>query len=107
VKIADFDYHLPPERIAQYPCENRDQSRLMVVDRVSQSLEHYRFRDLPRFLSSRDLLVLNNTRVIPARLYAYRAGRQEKIEVLLLSSLEGDVWEALINPGKKARPGVR
>jgi len=107
VKIADFDYHLPPELIAQYPCEKRDQSRLMVVDRVSQSLEHHRFRDLPRFLSSRDLLVLNNTRVIPARLSAYREGRQEKIEVLLLSSLEGDVWEALIKPGKKARPGVR
>ena len=107
MKIADFDYHLPPELIAQYPCEERDQSRLMVVDRVSQSLEHHRFRDLPRFLSSRDLLVLNNTRVIPARLSAYREGRQEKIEVLLLSSLEGDVWEALIKPGKKARPGVR
>ena len=107
MKIADFDYHLPAELIAQYPCENRDQSRLMVVDRVSQSLEHCRFRDLPRFLSSRDLLVVNNTRVIPARLYAYRAGRQEKIEVLLLSPLEGDVWEALIQPGKKARPGAR
>ena len=107
MKIADFDYHLPPELIAQYPCEERDQSRLMVVDRVSQSLEHHRFRDLPRFLSSHDLLVLNNTRVIPARLSAYREGRQEKIEVLLLSSLEGDVWEALIKPGKKARPGVR
>ncbi len=107
MKIADFDYHLPPELIAQYPCEIRDQSRLMVVDRVSQSLEHHRFRDLPRFLSSRDLLVLNNTRVIPARLYAFREGRQEKIEVLLLSSLEGDVWEVLIKPGKKARPGVR
>ncbi len=107
MKIADFDYHLPPELIAQYPCENRDQSRLMVVDRVSQTLEHYRFRDLPRFLSLRDLLVLNNTRVIPARLYASRAGRQEKIEVLLLSSLGGDVWEALVKPGKKARPGVR
>ena len=107
MKIADFDYHLPPELIAQYPSEKRDQSRLMVVDRVSQSLEHHRFRDLPRFLSSQDLLVLNNTRVIPARLFAYREGRQEKIEVLLLSSLEGDVWEALIKPGKKARPGVR
>ena len=107
MKIADFDYHLPPELIAQHPCEKRDQSRLMVVYRVSQSLEHHRFRDLPRFLSSRDLLVLNNTRVIPARLFAYREGRQEKIEVLLLSCLEGDVWEALIKPGKKARPGVR
>jgi len=107
VKIADFDYHLPSELIAQYPCENRDQSRLMVVDRASQSLEHHRFRDLPRFLSLRDLLVLNDTRVIPARLWAARAGRQEKIEVLLLSSLEGDVWEALVKPGKKARAGVR
>ena len=77
----------------------------MVVDRDSQSLEHCRFRDLPRFLSPEDLIVLNNTRVIPARLFASRQGRQEKIEVLLLRCLEGDDWEALIKPGKKARSG--
>lgn len=107
MKISDFDYPLPPELIAQHPSENRDQSRLMVVDRAGQSCEHHRFRDLPHFLSSSDLLILNNTRVIPARLSAHRVDRQEKIEVLLLGSVEGDVWEALVRPGKKARPGDR
>jgi len=107
VKISDFDYPLPPELIAQYPSEDRDQSRLMVVDRAAQSFQHHRFRDLPRFLSSSDLLILNNTRVIPARMYAHRVNRQEKIEVLLLGPVEGDVWDALVRPGKKARPGTR
>jgi len=107
VKVSDFDYPLPPELIAQYPSEHRDQSRLMVVDRAAQSFEHHRFRDLPHFLSSNDLLILNNTRVIPARLHAHRVGRREKIEVLLLGPVEGDVWEALVRPGKKARPGTR
>jgi S-adenosylmethionine:tRNA ribosyltransferase-isomerase len=106
VKISDFDYPLPPELIAQYPSEHRDQSRLMVVDRAAQSVQHHRFQDLPRFLSSSDLLILNNTRVIPARMYAYRLNRQEKIEVLLLGPVEGDVWEALVRPGKKAGPGT-
>ncbi|MDA2934568.1 tRNA preQ1(34) S-adenosylmethionine ribosyltransferase-isomerase QueA [Acidobacteria bacterium AH-259-D05] len=106
MRISDFNYQLPPGLIAQYPSENRDGSRLMVVDRNSQSLEHHQFRDLPRFLSPKDLVVLNNTRVISARLNAWREGRQEKIEVLLLGCLEGDVWEALIKPGRKARPGV-
>ena len=107
MKISDIDYLLPPELIAQYPSEHRDQSRLMVVDRAAQSIEHHRFRDLPQFLSSSDLLVLNNTRVIPARMYAHRVDRQEKIEVLLLGPVEGDVWEALVRPGKKVWPGVR
>ena len=107
MKISDFDYPLPPELIAQYPSEQRDQSRLMVVDRAAQSFEHHRFQDLPRFLSPNDLLILNNTRVIPARMYAHRVNRQEKIEVLLLGPVEGDVWEALVRPGKKARPGTR
>ena len=107
MKISDFDYPLPPELIAQYPSVHRDQSRLMVVDRATQSFEHHRFRDLPRFLSSSDLLVLNNTRVIPARLHAHRVDRREKIEVFLLGPVEGDVWEVLVRPGKKARPGTR
>ena len=106
MRISDFDYPLPSELIAQYPSEHRDDCRLMVVDRHSQSFQHSRFRDLPGFLSPKDLVVLNNTRVIPARLHASREGRQEKIEVFLLRCVEGDVWEALIKPGKKARPGV-
>lgn len=78
----------------------------MVVDRRSRSFQHSRFRDLPSFLSPDDLVVLNNSRVIPARLHASREGRQEKIEVFLLRRVEGNVWEALIKPGRKARPGV-
>ena len=107
MRVSDFDYQLPPELIAQHPSEDRDDCRLMVVDRRSRSFQHHRFRDLPRILSPEDLVVLNNTRVIPARLYASREGREEKIEVFLLRSFEGDVWEALIKPGKKARAGVR
>ena len=107
MKISDFDYQLPPELIAQHPSEDRDGCRLMVVDRHSRSFQHHRFRDLPRFLSPEDLVVLNNTRVIPARLYASRESRQEKIEVFLLRCLDGDLWEALIKPGKRARAGVR
>lgn len=106
MKISDFDYSLPSELIAQYPSEIRDDCRLMVVDRQSRSFQHGRFRDLPSFLSPEDLVVLNNTRVIPARLYAHREGRQEKIEVFLLRCVEGNIWEVLIKPGKKARPGV-
>lgn len=106
MRISDFDYLLPSELIAQHPSQHRDDCRLMVVDRCSRSLQHSRFRDLPSFLSPEDLVVLNNTRVIPARLHASRKGRQEKIEVFLLRRVEGNVWEALIKPGRKARPGV-
>ncbi len=106
MRISDFDYLLPSELIAQHPSQHRDECRLMVVDRCSRSLQHSRFRDLPSFLSPEDLVVLNNTRVIPARLHASRKGRQEKIEVFLLRRVEGNVWEALIKPGRKARPGV-
>jgi len=106
VRISDFNYPLPSELVAQYPSQQRDDCRLMVVDRRSRSFQHSRFRDLPSFLSPDDLVVLNNSRVIPARLHASREGRQEKIEVFLLRRVEGNVWEALIKPGRKARPGV-
>jgi S-adenosylmethionine:tRNA ribosyltransferase-isomerase len=107
VKISDFTYELPSELIAQHPSQKRTDARLMVVDRTSKTIEHRRFRDLTRFVSSTDLLVLNNTRVFPARLFAHREGRPEKLEVLLLRPVEGPVWEALIRPGKRARPGAR
>lgn len=107
MRISDFDYALPPELIAQRPVEKRDESRLMVVERQTGSLRHMRFRDLERFLSPADLLVLNNTRVFPARLYGRRNGYSESIEVLLLRRCEGDIWEALVRPGKKAKPGQR
>lgn len=106
MEIYDFDYHLPAKLIAQHPNEPRDECRLMVVDRHSCNFQHSRFRNLPDFLSPRDLVVLNNTRVIPARLYASRKGQQDRIEVLLLRCVAGNVWEVLIRPGKKARPGM-
>ena len=107
MKISDFDYRLPSQLIAQHPVEKRDGARLMVVDRASGSLQHSWVRDLPRFISGEDLLVLNNSRVIPARLYGHRESRDERIEVLLLRCLQGDMWEALVKPGKKATPGTR
>lgn len=79
----------------------------MVVDRASESIEHLRFRDLPSLLSPDDLLVVNNTRVFPARLSAKRGGSREQLEVLLLRQSQGDVWDVLIRPGRKARPGNR
>lgn len=107
VKISDFDYFLPPELIAQHPAPRREEARLMVVDRHSQSIRHSRFAALPQFISDQDLVVLNDTRVFPARLYGRCAGRQGRVEVLLLQRLETDVWEALARPGKRFQPGVR
>ncbi|MFZ5825576.1 MAG: tRNA preQ1(34) S-adenosylmethionine ribosyltransferase-isomerase QueA [Bacillota bacterium] len=107
MKLSDFDYHLPEELIAQRPVEPRDASRLMVVDRHSGALSHRYFRDLPEFLKPGDALVLNETRVMPARLMGQREGTGGAIEVLLLKRLEQDRWETLVRPGKKARTGQR
>ncbi len=107
MRISDFEYDLPNRLIAQYPSQRREESRLMVVDRGSQTMEHRQFADLSRFVSPTDLLVLNNTRVFPARLYAHREGRQEKLEVLLLHKVRDGVWEALVRPGRKAQLGTR
>ncbi len=105
MKLSDFDYDLPPDRIAQQPCPVRDQSRLMLLDRHTGTIEHRRFRDLPDLLLPDDLLVLNDSRVIPARLFAHCSGRAGRVEVLLLRPTEKRVWQALVRPGKKARPG--
>ena len=107
MKFSDFDYDLPYELIAQYPQRRREGSRLMLVDTASESIEHRRFRDLPDLLAPDDLLVLNDTKVFPARLYAKRAGSKDKLEVLLLRQFQGDVWDALIRPGRKVHPGNR
>jgi len=106
LKTSDFDYELPPELIAQTPVEPRDASRLLVLNRDSGTLEHFRFRDLGSFLQPGDLLVLNETRVIPARLYAHKIPTGGRVEFLLLHRKEPRTWEALAG-GKGLRPGKR
>jgi len=105
LNVSDFDFELPEALIAQHPAEPRDTSRLMVVDRESGRIAHHTFRDLSLLLSKGDVLVLNNTRVIPARLIGEKEGTEVKIEILLLKRLELDVWEALVKPGKRLKVG--
>jgi S-adenosylmethionine:tRNA ribosyltransferase-isomerase len=105
MKLHDFDFVLPEHLIAQQPAPERDDSRMMVVWRKSGKREHRRFRDLPEILSDRHFLVMNNTRVFPARLRASRPGKNEEIEVLLLRELNPGDWLALVKPARKAPPG--
>ncbi len=104
MKTDDFDYHLPEELIAQTPVEPRDHSRLMVLDRASDNLEHRRFYDLPEYLRPGDVLVFNDSRVIPARLHTTRSGGGNA-ELLLLRRLEPARWHALVKPGRRMRLG--
>ncbi|MBP2652879.1 MAG: S-adenosylmethionine:tRNA ribosyltransferase-isomerase [Firmicutes bacterium] len=106
MQLGDFDYHLPEELIAQYPVPERDHSRLLVLNRADGAISHRRFFDLPDYLLPGDTLVFNNTKVIPARLIGMKADTGGKIEVLLLNRLEGNQWETLVKPGRKARPGT-
>jgi S-adenosylmethionine:tRNA ribosyltransferase-isomerase len=105
LQLEDFNFDLPLELIAQHPVEPRDFSRLMVIDRAQESISHQIFRDLPHLLKPGDVLVVNNTRVIPARLIGEKEGSQAKIECLLLKRRERDVWEVLVKPGKRLKPG--
>jgi S-adenosylmethionine:tRNA ribosyltransferase-isomerase len=105
MNLADFDFSLPERLIAQTPAPERDSSRMMVVWRKTGKREHRIFRDLPEILDSKSFLVINNTRVFPARLRAARRGKREQIEVLLLKELGPRDWLALIKPARKARPG--
>ena len=107
VKTSDFDYFLPPELIAQTPVEPRDHSRLMVLNRNDGSIEHRRFFEIVDYLRDGDVLVFNDSRVIPARLYGRRADSGGRVEVLLLRRLENNVWEALVRRGKRLHPGAR
>ena len=105
--VKDFDYELPEELIAQDPLEDRSSSRLMVLDKTTGNVEHHIFKDILEYLKPGDCLVINNTKVIPARLYGVKEGTNAKIELLLLKRKENDVWETLVKPGKKAKPGTR
>ena len=107
VKKSEFWFDLPQEQIAQTPIEPRDHSRLLVMDRQSGACSHHHFYDIIDYLNPGDLLVVNDSRVIPARLYGIKPDTGGHIEVLLLEQKEKDVWEALVKPGKKAKPGVK
>lgn len=107
LNVSDFDFDLPETLIAQHPVEPRDASRLMVVERDSGGIEHHMFRDLVSLLKTGDVLVINNTRVIPARLIGEKEGTEGKIEVLLLKMLKLGVWEALVKPGKRLKVGQK
>lgn len=106
MKVSEFNYDLPEELIAQVPIKNRDESRLMVVNRGKRTIEHRTFKDIIDYLEPGDCLVRNNTKVIPARLY----GKKEtgaNVEFLLLNNIEGDIWESIVRPGNKLHIGTK
>lgn len=104
MKTAEFDYHLPPELIAQHPADRRDRSRMMVVNRRTKRLEHRHFGDLPSFLRNGDLVVVNDTRVIPARVWGRKAASGGKVEILLLEETAPGTWDVLLHASR--RPGI-
>lgn len=106
MKTSDFYYDLPQELIAQDPLEDRSASRLMHLDKVTGEVEHRHFREILEFLQPGDCLVINDTKVIPARLYGRKEGTDAAIEILLLKRRENDIWETLVKPGKKCKPGT-
>ncbi|MCI6463977.1 MAG: tRNA preQ1(34) S-adenosylmethionine ribosyltransferase-isomerase QueA [Faecalicatena sp.] len=107
MKTSDFYYDLPQELIAQDPLEDRSSSRLLVLDKETGDIKHQMFRDIIQYLKPGDCMVINDTKVIPARLIGSKIGTDAKIEVLLLKRKENDVWETLVKPGKKAKPDTR
>ncbi len=107
LKKSDFYFELPEELIAEDPLEDRTSSRLLVLDKVTGKTKHHVFKEILEYLRPGDCLVLNNTKVLPARLYGVKEDTGAAIEVLLLKRKENDVWETLVKPGKKARPGTR
>lgn len=107
MNLKDFYYELPEELIAQEPLEERDSSRLLVLNKVNGEIKHNTFRDIIKYLKKGDCLVLNNTRVIPARLYGVKKETSSNIEFLLLKRIEKDIWEVMLRPGKKAQIGAR
>lgn len=106
MRLKDFSYELPQELIAQSPLEDRSSSRLMVMDRKTGEVSHHHFYEIVDFLHPGDCLVLNNTKVIPARLYGEKKETKAAVEILLLERKENDIWETLVRPGKKIKPGA-
>ena len=107
MKLSDFNYDLPKKLLAEFPSENRDESRLMVIDRKDQTIEHHQFKDLINYFEEEDVLILNNTKVFPARLYGNKEKTGARIEVFLLSELnkEQRLWDVLVDPARKIRIG--
>ena len=106
MRTIDFDYYLPAELIAQTPIEPRDSSRLLVMDRKTGALKHNRFADILGYLRPSDVMVFNQSRVIPARLYGHRATTGSKVEFLLIRRNADGTWQAMARPGRRLRPGV-
>ncbi len=109
MKTSDFNYELPERLIAQHPMEKRDESRLMVLNRETKRIEDKTFKDVIEYLNPGDCLVINNTKVLPARLYGKIIGKQSEklVEILILKQIEDDNWEAMVRPGKKIKPGIK
>lgn len=107
LSTKDFDFDLPEELIAQTPVEPRDTSRLLILDKESGEIEHRHFYDIIDYLNPGDCLILNDSRVLPARIYGIKEGTGARVEFLLLSAKGDDVWEVLAGPGKRAKPGTR
>ena len=107
MKTSDFYFDLPQELIAQDPLQDRSSSRLLVLNKETGEREHHIFKDIIDYLNPGDCLVVNNTKVIPARLFGTKVGTEAKIELLLLKRKENDIWETLVKPGKKAKPGTK
>ena len=107
MKTSDFFYDLPEELIAQHPLEDRSSSRLMVLDKKTGEIQHKHFTDLPSYLHKGDVLVINNTRVIPARLIGVRSDTMSPVEILLLKRIDDKRWECIVRPGKKVKPHRR
>jgi len=107
LKVKDFYFDLPKELIAQHPLKKRDESRLMVLNKKSGEVEHKVFKDIIEYLNQGDCLVLNDTRVMPARLYGVKEGSGGKMEFLLLNRHEDDIWETLVKPGKRGKVGAK
>src|SRR5699024_5129873 len=106
MNIKEFDFHLPEELIAQTPLNDRSSLLLIVLDRKTKEMEHKQFTDIKSYLRKGDCLVLNDTRVLPARLYGTKVDTGAQVEVLLLHRIEGDEWEVLIKPAKKVKVGT-
>lgn len=106
MKISDFDYELPMELIAQHPSQRREDCRLLVVHRSDHRVEHKHFYDILNYLRPGDCLVMNDSKVLPARLFGTKEGTGAKVEFLLSKRIEGDVWETIVRPGKRLRPGA-
>ena len=105
MKTSDFDFNLPEELIAQTPILNRSESKLLVLDKTTGEIKHERFFNIINYLDSNDVLVLNNTKVIPARIYGIKEETGAKIELLILKNVSGDVYECLVKPARRIHVG--